>query len=298
MRRTFRISNVLCKEVTTQNPKLVADKVIVAENSSLTLTCILPRAVVPTAWLRNGLGSILRTGFLEGKCVSDPSPLPEGFNYACVNATLTTLTILRVNLSHDGDRWQCSVNTDGGVSTFSNNITIHVQAQQPILQPAPTTTVMEGQNLTLVCSYTGSVTITDVIWNENGRSLGVMRVLPANPCALYSDLRNTSEYSSQCRGNNVFAVTIIRVNRSRNNTFWNCEMLVGETYVSTLKTSIQVNVSINDLQISPTFDPVLLIVNQRTTFKCTSDFGSPSPSIFWFKDNATEEATSILQLPR
>ncbi|KAH3826125.1 hypothetical protein DPMN_128018 [Dreissena polymorpha] len=171
---------ILYQTVTTQNPNLVTDKVMVAENSSVTLTCILPRAV-PTAWLRNGFGSTLWTGVLEGKCTSDPSPLPEGFEYACVNATLTTLTILRVNRSQDGDRWQCSVSV-AGVSTFSNNITINVQ------------------------------------------------------------------------------------------------------------------VPIGHLQLSPTFDPVSLIVNQPTTFKCTSDFGRPNPSIYWFKDNTTDDVADGINI--
>ncbi|KAH3807821.1 hypothetical protein DPMN_136169 [Dreissena polymorpha] len=35
--------------------------------------------------------------------------------------------------------------------------------------------------------------------------------------------------------------------------------------------------------MNPEVDPISLIASQSAQFTCTSDFGRPSPSIFWFK---------------
>ncbi|KAH3826104.1 hypothetical protein DPMN_127997 [Dreissena polymorpha] len=45
--------------------------------------------------------------------------------------------------------------------------------------------------------------------------------------------------------------------------------------------------------MSPNVDPVSLTANQSAQFTCTSDFGRPTPSVYWFIDDTTNKESVI-----
>ncbi|XP_052222019.1 uncharacterized protein LOC127838356 [Dreissena polymorpha] len=156
-------STVLC-----QNPHLISDVSWVAENYSLTLTCVLPSAVIPVAWIKNGVSTGMRIGLLSGRCVSDPSPLPQRFSFTCVNATVYTLTILQMNRTLNGDNWQCSIN-NVGLPIYSETVTLTVKV--PITDVSfsnpsaeNSVDVVENGIRTFTCHTSGGIPAANVTW--------------------------------------------------------------------------------------------------------------------------------------
>ncbi|XP_052265090.1 carcinoembryonic antigen-related cell adhesion molecule 5-like isoform X2 [Dreissena polymorpha] len=160
-------------------------------------------------------------------------------------------------------------------------------AQQVILSPSPTASVVEGQNLTLLCYYDGAENSTNIAWNENGIFMGSVRLTPLYPCVGYSALANTSMFSVECRSNNVFAVTIVSVHRSRNNASWQCQMLVDGIYIPSNNISVKVQVGITGVTMtSPS--KVNIISHTQATLQCQTSGGLPSASVAWYLGTETD----------
>ncbi|KAH3883515.1 hypothetical protein DPMN_007474 [Dreissena polymorpha] len=140
------------------------------------MTCVLPSAEIRyVEWIKNGVSTHMRMGLLSGKCVSEPSPLPSGFSFTCFNSTVYTLTILQMNRTHNGDKWQCSSRNNYFLHTNSNNMTITVQVpitSVSFTNPAVDNSVdvVDKDTRTFTCRTTGGIPAANVTWYKTSGS--------------------------------------------------------------------------------------------------------------------------------
>ncbi|KAH3700075.1 hypothetical protein DPMN_075043 [Dreissena polymorpha] len=109
-------------------------------------------------------------------------------------------------------------------------------AQEARILPHPTATVLEGENLTLSCTWLGSADIVEVLWNENGNYMGSI----STQCYVTGELSRATKFSADCWGNNSFAITLKRLQRNIHNNVWNCVMVTGGSNITSENTTIYV----------------------------------------------------------
>ncbi|XP_052214389.1 cell adhesion molecule DSCAM-like isoform X1 [Dreissena polymorpha] len=168
------------------------------------------------------------------------------------------------------------------IALLWTNILSKVFCQSPLLN-ADHLPVIENNPMTLTCRLPREV--MQVSWWRNGVSAGMWT-------GLYSDLCQSSPsplpdgFSTSCFNNSVYTLTFEHVKQNREGEFWNCAVnYIGSTVTYSNSITINVIVPIKRLAMNPEVDPISLIASQSAQFTCTSDFGRPSPSIFWFKKN-------------
>ncbi|KAH3826202.1 hypothetical protein DPMN_128098 [Dreissena polymorpha] len=105
---------------------------------------------------------------------------------------------------------------------------------------------------------------------------------------------NPSLYSFSCPSTSRQTLTIKNVTLGNHGERWQCgafPLSGGRSYSNYVILSILVHIS--KLEMSPNVDPVSLIVNQSAQFTCTSDFGRPTPFVYWFIDDKTNKESII-----
>ncbi|KAH3826384.1 hypothetical protein DPMN_128288 [Dreissena polymorpha] len=86
-------------------------------------------------------------------------------------------------------------------------------AYRVIMAPSPVATVVEGHNLTLTCSHTGSTEMWSLAtWTANG--ITICTIL--RPTCVCAENITTAIYKPVCSNFNV-SLTLLAVNRSKNN---------------------------------------------------------------------------------
>ncbi|XP_052216376.1 hemicentin-1-like isoform X2 [Dreissena polymorpha] len=129
------------QKLKAQSLQLLVDNASVLENTSVTLTCILPSKPTQLSWWRNGSSSGMWTWMDDETCHSSPTPLP-GLSFSCINNTVYTLTLNHVHRSQDGETWNCAVNYIGTTMTPSNNITLSILVHIKKLTISPSNDIL------------------------------------------------------------------------------------------------------------------------------------------------------------
>ncbi|KAH3798105.1 hypothetical protein DPMN_151695 [Dreissena polymorpha] len=152
--------------------------------------------------------------------------------------------------------------------------------QEILLSPSPVAEVIEGRNLTLTCSYSGSHNVSRVVWSNNMITPCTVLTTDCSSCR-----PNSSMYEAECMGND-FLINILAVNRSMNGDVWKCDMRIGLDFLPSKKTTVKVLVGINAAALWPETE-IVIIENTLGYLHCLTSFGKPTARISWFQTNAT-----------
>ncbi|XP_052247857.1 major surface trophozoite antigen 11-like [Dreissena polymorpha] len=132
---------------------------------------------------------------------------------------------------------QCGAGTCKNTSGVGSCVPCQAESQEVNISPSPLATVIEGQNLTLTCSYTGSTEAWSVASVFSRTTLTVCTVIKSTCACAEAD--NTVVYKPVCSDNTI-ELTVINVHRSRNHEVWKCEMKIGANYFYSGTTQINV----------------------------------------------------------
>ncbi|XP_052253744.1 hemicentin-1-like isoform X2 [Dreissena polymorpha] len=165
---------------------------------------------------------------------------------------------------------------------------------QPVISPRGEVNVVQGDSLTLTCSYLNQPeNPSDLcLWSVYRGTGWLGQVYLTNPlCTLLSG--NTSLYGFTCLGNRTFTLTIISVQSSE---IWKCEQQLNGRYQAS--NNVTVNMLVPILSVfftNPAVDNSVSIVENTTrTFTCQTSGGIPAANITWYKTSGLSETAITL----
>ncbi|XP_052266385.1 uncharacterized protein LOC127868558 isoform X2 [Dreissena polymorpha] len=278
-----------CQTAMSENATLTSDKDVVAENSSLTLTCYQPRAFYPIFW-----SSRYSEIYIIGTCQPFSSRLSGEVSVRCVNSTTYTLTLLRVDRIQDGDRWLCSIDINFEGSSNSIVINVHVPITELKLTPdADPVSLISNMTTEFTCTSDFGKPAPDIHWfinngrNETSGNIDITRSssVVTTTMNLNSDDLNVTNSSSAITQN----ITTSTLTFTPSHLYQNMRLFCtgnngGHSVTSKAEPMLNILFEPTIPRIikddSTVLEEIETLSKEQLVLKCQSD-GNPTPTYVW-----------------
>ncbi|XP_053391086.1 synaptogenesis protein syg-2-like isoform X2 [Mercenaria mercenaria] len=155
--------------------------------------------------------------------------------------------------------------------------------------------VAENSPQTLTCMYSGSQSVSDIVWTVNSVTVGFFTLTGGSCQDLYRP--NATLYNHTCDVSiKTFTLTIKHVKRNNLNDEWNCAVKVPDVSTTFIRSNIvkpRVTVFISSVSLTlPLTSTLTINENTLQQFRCVTSGGLPEPTVKWYNDSRTPSATS------
>ncbi|XP_060573887.1 uncharacterized protein LOC132731689 [Ruditapes philippinarum] len=157
-----------------------------------------------------------------------------------------------------------------------------------VLSASPAIAI-DGESVTLTCTYSGSEGVTGFAWFLNGKTVAVFVLPECRPFARPGP-PDPLFFEYACLSNNQSSFTVKRISLKQNGERWQCAAAApGYLYSSNVTITVEVAVTNVSLQ-SPSGS---ITEHIKTTFSCKTSLSKPAANMIWYKESGSGQRQMI-----